>query len=477
MTTREASVEIITTVPQKFWLAKTFVLWDLEDCPVPPDLTAASVYCNILSAIGNMGYIGSFYLHAYSLKNEPEFVQGLEQAFGFKLEYTKIKIFRPESIRAKREHIVGDIYEWQLSNRNEPTNILLISGEILDCNQYVGALQLSIDYNGNVLLALPRDPSESVIGVSRSIWLWSSLSKGGDPLIEETKSLEVVNTLSTPPRTEPPLLCLNCYKKPIDTTEPVCQQTSILDKFSSAEVGVLWDLDVCPIPCGLTPGRIYPNIKTALRNMGYYVIRSRLTHNLYANKPAAFRTNFPASWDLDVCPIPCGLTPAWIYSNIKTALHNMGYYGKVYVSALEKLVNIEEFKSARINLVQPENGRAKRDNMITDVYMWGINHRLAPTNLMPIKWREPSKLAQWTMSFLKVDAFRLKGLNRDRQPPAGIRITLSKAWKLEGRKFCFRCGALTQAESECNEAQQIQPMFEELPNPYQIVPQEEGSKP
>ncbi|CAH2080179.1 unnamed protein product [Thlaspi arvense] len=49
------------------------------------------------------------------------------------------------------------------------------------------------------------------------------------------------------------------------------------NKFSTAETGILWDIEGCPIPNGLCPGSIRRNIKLALENMGYHGEISSIT--------------------------------------------------------------------------------------------------------------------------------------------------------------------------------------------------------
>uniref|UniRef100_A0A0D3AU59 NYN domain-containing protein n=2 Tax=Brassica oleracea TaxID=3712 RepID=A0A0D3AU59_BRAOL len=43
-----------------------------------------------------------------------------------------------------------------------------------------------------------------------------------------------------------------------------------ISEFVVADTGVFWDIAYCPIPGGLGPEKIYQNIKLALKNMGYY---------------------------------------------------------------------------------------------------------------------------------------------------------------------------------------------------------------
>lgn len=110
---------------------------------------------------------------------------------------------------AKRKKIVMDWrYQWQLVHRYEPTNLMVISGDILDStNDYVPALQLAKeDNNINIFLALARNnPTELLLGLSTNVWLWSTLLNGERPL-----------NYTPPPcffSRSGPLRCLCCNKK------------------------------------------------------------------------------------------------------------------------------------------------------------------------------------------------------------------------------------------------------------------------
>ncbi|CAN8245479.1 unnamed protein product [Cochlearia groenlandica] len=46
--------------------SETGVFWDVDDCPIPSDLTPALIYANIKSALENIGYKGSLSIVAYS---------------------------------------------------------------------------------------------------------------------------------------------------------------------------------------------------------------------------------------------------------------------------------------------------------------------------------------------------------------------------------------------------------------------------
>ncbi|ESQ41017.1 hypothetical protein EUTSA_v10015746mg, partial [Eutrema salsugineum] len=90
-------------------------------------------------------------------------------------------------------------------------------------------------------------------------------------------------------------------------------------------------------------------------------------------------------WDLDACPIPTGLGPDSISANIKLALENFGYTGKVSIFAYSVAEQSEEVKfgSAEIKLKQKLGTSNKKiRSMYLGVMFWGANHSYEPTNLM-----------------------------------------------------------------------------------------------
>ncbi|CAH8382707.1 unnamed protein product [Eruca vesicaria subsp. sativa] len=81
-------------------------------------------------------------------------------------------------------------------------------------------------------------------------------------------------------------------------------------------------------------------------------------------------------WDIAYCPIPNGLTPEKIYHNIKLALKNMGYYGKVsiYVYGDENL-NPKDIETTGIKCVFTGDEQTRVDKIIHDLTFWGIRKK------------------------------------------------------------------------------------------------------
>ncbi|CAH8267577.1 unnamed protein product [Arabidopsis lyrata] len=90
-------------------------------------------------------------------------------------------------------------------------------------------------------------------------------------------------------------------------------------------------------------------------------------------------------WDLDDCPIPDDQTPASVCANIKSALKTAGYVGRVSIVAysLTKQTSVD-FESAQIKLEQPGDYNEKLHTISGDVFMWAMTHLYVPTNLLII---------------------------------------------------------------------------------------------
>ncbi|EOA22382.1 hypothetical protein CARUB_v10003018mg, partial [Capsella rubella] len=181
----------MSSATSKFSMAKTCVLWDMDDCPVPGGLSPASVCANIKSALNNMGYSGgTMSMSAYSLEKLNE--QDFESA-------DDINLVQLDSRSDKHERMFRDVYMWGLQHRDEPTNLLVISQKIFLDDKYVAALNLLKENENNILLTLLQDPSQSLQSLASSVWLWTSLSTGASPLGIQSESSEFVAPSLTSP--------------------------------------------------------------------------------------------------------------------------------------------------------------------------------------------------------------------------------------------------------------------------------------
>ncbi|KAG7565888.1 NYN domain limkain-b1-type [Arabidopsis suecica] len=173
-------------IPSPTCSAETGVFWDLDDCPIPDDLTPALIYDNIKVALKNVGYNGKVSIVAYSVANQTK------EDFDF----VNIKLINPGTSQEKVNMMFKDVYMWGINHRDEPTNLMVISKDISQDVDFVSALvQLSKKEN-NILLAHPRNTSGVLLRTASSVWLWTSLSTGGSPL-DNQQSSEVATTSPT----------------------------------------------------------------------------------------------------------------------------------------------------------------------------------------------------------------------------------------------------------------------------------------
>ncbi|ESQ37194.1 hypothetical protein EUTSA_v10002969mg [Eutrema salsugineum] len=140
----------------------------------PTGLGPDSISANIKLALENVGYTGKVSIFAYSVAEQSE-----EVKFGS----AEIKLKQKLGTRkTKLMEIYRNLFMWGLEHRYEPTNMMIISEDLLRDVGYVSGLVLLNEKENNLLLAHPQKKSRVLRDTATSIWLWKSLSTGGSPL-------------------------------------------------------------------------------------------------------------------------------------------------------------------------------------------------------------------------------------------------------------------------------------------------------
>ncbi|XP_010516223.1 PREDICTED: uncharacterized protein LOC104791913 [Camelina sativa] len=171
-----SSAQTMSSWFSKFSKAETGVLWDLDDCPIPSDQTPASISDNIKLALKNNGYTGNVSMVAYSSSSVEQINE--EEEF----ESAGIKLIEPDS-RSKLISMFKDIHIWGITHLNDPTNLLIISDDDISQNEgIVEALVRLRKRDNNILLSHPQNASGLLLSTATSVWLWNSLSTGGNPI-------------------------------------------------------------------------------------------------------------------------------------------------------------------------------------------------------------------------------------------------------------------------------------------------------
>ncbi|KAF2600427.1 hypothetical protein F2Q68_00010734, partial [Brassica cretica] len=81
-------------------------------------------------------------------------------------------------------------------------------------------------------------------------------------------------------------------------------------------------------------------------------------------------------WDIAYCPIPGGLGPEKIYQNIKLALKNMGYYGKLSIFAYgDENQNPKDIETGGIKCVFTGDEQTRVNKILKDLTFWGIRQK------------------------------------------------------------------------------------------------------
>ncbi|XP_013617121.1 PREDICTED: uncharacterized protein LOC106324180 [Brassica oleracea var. oleracea] len=89
-------------------------------------------------------------------------------------------------------------------------------------------------------------------------------------------------------------------------------------------------------------------------------------------------------WDIAYCPIPGGLGPEKIYQNIKLALKNMGYYGKLSIFAYgDENQNPKDIETGGIKCVFTGDEQTRVNKILKDLTFWGIRQNRRQTLRQP----------------------------------------------------------------------------------------------
>ncbi|XP_065859861.1 uncharacterized protein [Euphorbia lathyris] len=153
--------------------AKTSVWWDIENCQVPKSCDPHLIAQNISSALVKLNYCGPVSISAYGDTNRiPQYVQQALSSTGIALNHV------PSGVKdASDKKILVDMLFWAVDNA-APANYLLISGD-RDFSNCLHQLRMR---RYNILLAQPKKASAAIVAAAKTVWLWSSLSTGGNPL-------------------------------------------------------------------------------------------------------------------------------------------------------------------------------------------------------------------------------------------------------------------------------------------------------
>ncbi|KAL1197699.1 hypothetical protein V5N11_012354 [Cardamine amara subsp. amara] len=211
-------------------LPKTMVFWDVEDCPIPEDRDAYTVWRNVCLAIQDKGYEGRFEATGFGdlYQKESNFVG------------TRAKLFHvpKEEIDERRSSILVK-FLCRAIGADFYTYFALLLGDISGHFGFNRALKhLKFRTYNHVIVAQPNRQSLTELEpIVSSVWLWPSLLDRGDSVFHQTV---------------PPCRKGKRFKTPANTV-------------------IFWDVEGCQIPDGLDAAEVSLNIKSALVNHGLVV--------------------------------------------------------------------------------------------------------------------------------------------------------------------------------------------------------------
>ncbi|KAG5232272.1 meiosis regulator and mRNA stability factor [Salix suchowensis] len=160
-------------------------------------------------SLARMNYCGPVSISAYGDTH------GINSAAQQALSSTGVSLNHvPPGVKdASDKKILVDMLFWAVDNP-APANYLLISGD----RDFSNALHQLRMRRYNILLAQPKTASAPLVAAAKSVWLWTSLLAGGQPLSEgELQQLVSKNYTSSPGTTQIPVSGAAQMKEPVDS--------------------------------------------------------------------------------------------------------------------------------------------------------------------------------------------------------------------------------------------------------------------
>ncbi|KAL1205468.1 hypothetical protein V5N11_019115 [Cardamine amara subsp. amara] len=287
---------------ERFAKAKTAVFWDVNGCKIPDDVNAVEVSRNIRAALEKVGYCGSTTIYAYgdTKKIEADFeskgyvVKQHTSADSFVSYHGTASVYASQDTDQNPEIVVNHISKddpessihmiftdslcWSLDTP-PPANLLLILGSISGHMEF-GQACYFFNYGAkyNLLCAQPQNTSAEYqlpCAPTSEIWVWETLSVGGDPLPEWSSFLDqLTNSLSVPLYESVKSTSDSDVDPMADSdVEPMAASKLAICRaklINYAETHVLWDVKSWPIPHGVSARDVIRNIKTVLREQNLF---------------------------------------------------------------------------------------------------------------------------------------------------------------------------------------------------------------
>ncbi|CAH2061365.1 unnamed protein product [Thlaspi arvense] len=256
---------------------KTFVLWDINGCPIPDGVDPRQVRRRIESALKKSGYSGRLTITAIGdLRQTPgDNVLRELSSTGIALQHSHGLRF---AFLLTKTDIVWGLYGWTFPNPS-PATVMLISGHS-QRRKLAPTLKIMKQEGYTTLLASPQDPAplaspqdpapdgllkSYLLGVSKE-WLWNSLLEGVTWTIINRRQQDLFFRVDLAAIAQYALLLPKALK--ISPRISRVSGTLWLVTEGEEKTLVLWHINSCPIPDGYNPFLVRPSIESALRKSG-----------------------------------------------------------------------------------------------------------------------------------------------------------------------------------------------------------------
>ncbi|CAE6075763.1 unnamed protein product [Arabidopsis arenosa] len=360
--------------------AKTTLLWDIEDRPRPDHIQFGDIPTHFMTLLKeSVSFHGPLSISAYG---DAQRLIGNPRPNG--IEFNQV----PSGDRDGRLHkILVDSLLWVIDNLDQPSNLVLVVGNIAEDSDFVKSLTtlkkkncLVVSQTANTKL-IQRDAWKTVLGresrMANNFIVKSGRPKASSPSLASTSSsslasdsledmvtLAYFGTLFENKRAEE-------YRTNMWVKKCEREACGTHTKFDLSSISKFWSSLI-------TPTESSSSHKDALDSC--------------LNRAKQFASDCKKSmtivmWDWENCNVPAYCDPEELLGNIKTALCNLGYTGDIVMRGYgdDKVLKDGYFDKLALSGIRmthvPPGKDASDKRLLNSIYFWGFDNP-APCNIL-----------------------------------------------------------------------------------------------
>ncbi|KAG7560351.1 NYN domain limkain-b1-type [Arabidopsis thaliana x Arabidopsis arenosa] len=390
--------------------AKTTLLWDIEDRPRPDHIQFGDIPTHFMTLLKeSVSFHGPLSISAYG---DAQRLIGNPRPNG--IEFNQV----PSGDRDGRLHkILVDSLLWVIDNLDQPSNLVLVVGNIAEDSDFVKSLTtlkkkncLVVSQTANTKL-IQRDAWKTVLGresrMANNFIVKSARPKASSPSLASTSSsslasdsledmvtLAYFGTLFENKRAEE-------YRTNMWVKKCEREACGTHTKFDLSSISKFWSSLITPTESSSSHKDALDSCLNRAKQFASDVIMKKrlndITSSLYMRQKPFFFKAFSLSdykrsmtivmWDWENCNVPAYCDPEELLGNIKTALYNLGYTGDIVMRGYgdEKVLKDGYFDKLALSGIRmthvPPGKDASDKRLLNSIYFWGFDNP-APCNIL-----------------------------------------------------------------------------------------------